>query len=498
MPKANHALNLASAVDKALTNSMLGQAVGWDTATGWMNVVERKQPGYVPPQHRRPTRGAPQRPSNSDGAQRPPRSPALRCSDAGSSASAASLGGKKRGNAGSSSSAPLSGMLMDFSDGLTELVRAKRGHAGEAAAARRDESQNPEAWSLTALRAYLASAPGQRPLVGTESRAELVRRCCLALGHQPQAQPPSPLAGGSSCDPRDGGVSDGGAAPPSRAASPAVVIAVVPPSEAHQHERHRLDGGGIHVRAAEADDVALFQRLATPQKLPPQATEAAAAPHEQFRKRDTSIARELLFGKREAAPKPPKASKSGSPTTKPAASNGSTASAGRSSSSGGSGGSGGSGSSGSSSRDRGRQPLPAAGRPTPSKHGRSTKEPGEHRHRKRGHAAAASAEDAAAEDAAAASAAAAKVARWAHGKDFAAMVSTMQGAFGAPLPDGQLRAVPALSADAARPERKRAFHKASKVLHPDRVGALPAARRHEAMELFKVLGAAYRAEESEP
>ena len=29
-------------VDKALNDTMLGQAVGWDTATGWMNVVERR------------------------------------------------------------------------------------------------------------------------------------------------------------------------------------------------------------------------------------------------------------------------------------------------------------------------------------------------------------------------------------------------------------------------------------------------------------------------
>ena len=98
-------------------------------------------------------------------------------------------------------------------------------------------------------------------------------------------------------------------------------------------------------------------------------------------------------------------------------------------------------------------------------------------------------------DAASTAAAAASVARWARGKDFAAMVSTLHAAFGAPLPNGQLPST-AISADATRADRKRAFHQASKVLHPDRVGALPADRRAEAMEIFKLVGAAYHAETS--
>ena len=40
---------------------------------------------------------------------------------------------------------------------------------------------------------------------------------------------------------------------------------------------------------------------------------------------------------------------------------------------------------------------------------------------------------------------------------------------------------------------KKAFHRASKVLHPDKVRALPTARRMEAEEVFKALSQAYHA-----
>ena len=46
--------------------------------------------------------------------------------------------------------------------------------------------------------------------------------------------------------------------------------------------------------------------------------------------------------------------------------------------------------------------------------------------------------------------------------------------------------------DASSPAAlKRAFHKASKVLHPDRVRGLPSPRRTEAEEVFKALSQAY-------
>ena len=61
MPRAT-ALDWANRVDKALVDSYLGQAIGWDTATGWMNVVERKQPGYMPPANRRVTSSSAARP----------------------------------------------------------------------------------------------------------------------------------------------------------------------------------------------------------------------------------------------------------------------------------------------------------------------------------------------------------------------------------------------------------------------------------------------------
>ena len=44
---------------------------------------------------------------------------------------------------------------------------------------------------------------------------------------------------------------------------------------------------------------------------------------------------------------------------------------------------------------------------------------------------------------------------------------------------------------------KKAFHRASLSLHPDRLGSLPTARRHEAEEIFKVLSAAYEVARTE-
>ena len=40
---------------------------------------------------------------------------------------------------------------------------------------------------------------------------------------------------------------------------------------------------------------------------------------------------------------------------------------------------------------------------------------------------------------------------------------------------------------------KKAFHKASRKLHPDKLGELPSARRAEAEEVFKCLSTAFHA-----
>ena len=67
-----------------------------------------------------------------------------------------------------------------------------------------------------------------------------------------------------------------------------------------------------------------------------------------------------------------------------------------------------------------------------------------------------------------------------HGASFAGMVA------GHP-PEALVRGVP--------PSRvKRAFHRASLSLHPDRLVSFPTERRAEATEVFKALSAAYDTE----
>ena len=79
-----------------------------------------------------------------------------------------------------------------------------------------------------------------------------------------------------------------------------------------------------------------------------------------------------------------------------------------------------------------------------------------------------------------------RVAAWSHGKGFVELFNTL-GEF------EQLRqkGSPPLRHDADAAALKKAYHRASLSLHPDRLQGLSTARRAEAEEVFKVLSAAY-------
>ena len=74
------------------------------------------------------------------------------------------------------------------------------------------------------------------------------------------------------------------------------------------------------------------------------------------------------------------------------------------------------------------------------------------------------------------------------------MINSLSDAFATP-PEG----LPTLALDpsAAPPELKKAFHLASRAIHPDKVRSMPTPRRAEAEEVFKVLAAAYHSLEAE-
>ena len=83
---------------------------------------------------------------------------------------------------------------------------------------------------------------------------------------------------------------------------------------------------------------------------------------------------------------------------------------------------------------------------------------------------------------------------WARGKDFFAMLHTLSDFSALPLtqPSTQPLELPARGATPS--QLRRAYHRASLRLHPDRLRALPTSRRAEGEELFKALGAALEAE----
>ena len=89
-----------------------------------------------------------------------------------------------------------------------------------------------------------------------------------------------------------------------------------------------------------------------------------------------------------------------------------------------------------------------------------------------------------------------RVAQWSCGKNFVSMVNTLRDAFEPAQPLAGLATVGLLTDASSNAELKKAFFKASKVLHPDKVRALPAVQRAEAEEVFKALSAAYHAIET--
>jgi hypothetical protein len=92
------------------------------------------------------------------------------------------------------------------------------------------------------------------------------------------------------------------------------------------------------------------------------------------------------------------------------------------------------------------------------------------------------------------SSAAKRVERWAAGKDFVAMVQTLDAFAELKLHKPGVGTSRELQRTAPIGAMKKAFHRASLSLHPDRLGALPTPRRAEAEEIFKVLSAAFEEE----
>ena len=511
MPRAT-ALDWANRVDKVLIDSYLGQAVGWDTATGWMNVVERKQPGYMPPANRRVTSSSAARPQNMS-AQQLPR-PIVRRSVATSSSSGGSFLSEKLGD-----------LADGLTDGITEVAGAVRRRGRGARASRNsDDEQNPELWTITALRAYLASAPGQKPLVGNESHAELVRRCCIALG---RPVPLSPEDDGDDEEEYELGSYSGVGSSSSDDISSTWVAQDSPRAELPTTS----GSGGIKVKAADEDDVVLFQQLAAVLEEPP-----AASEHMRTAVPRPEAVNELLFGNTRAKAEG-RADKRGSSDGR-SDGRGDGRSDGRGDGRGngrqdwqgdrhGGGGGGGGGGSGGGSRSaqakaRGRSGDYARGRDeaghqqgergnggsgggktssgqrrspaaTPSaapKARRAKHSTGAGKRAPPIGSRSAAEEIDDAERAAITEAAVKRVSSWAEGKGFVAMINTVSAAFAQPA----ALTINALSPTADQAARKRAFHKASKALHPDRLGTLPQAQRAEAVEVFKCLSAAYHAE----
>ena len=84
------------------------------------------------------------------------------------------------------------------------------------------------------------------------------------------------------------------------------------------------------------------------------------------------------------------------------------------------------------------------------------------------------------------------VSAWAEGKDFFAMMRTLDAfeGLGAHMAKG-VGTSRALEPGAPPPAIKKAFHKASLSLHPDRLLGLDTYQRCEAEELFKVLSSSF-------
>ena len=364
----------------------------------------------------------------------------------------------------------IGGILTDLSDNFHELKDAARRHGHDAAQA--DPSQDPTAWSDTQLKAYLFSAPGQPRLVGTESRDELVGRCCAALGLRHQTSQAATVFVAKRQD----------------------ALNAVGSGASREEIR---DARAAAVAAVDLEEMALFQQtLASCSSsggsccsgqgssggyataFPPGPSPAAAA--------NRATQADLLFGRpREDAAAEPEA-EARKHTTRRQAKVGDGRGGGRGSKSSSKGGGSSKGSGGGSSSH-------AAGRSgSGSSSGKAERASEAKRERGRARTAPNHAAEGA-DQSAAAEAAARRMAQWGDGKGFVAMLNTMADAFEKPLPAEMLLLAEsaALSPTAGSAARKKAYHRASKSLHPDRLRALPAERRAEAEECFKLLSAAF-------
>ena len=434
---------------------------------------------------------------------------------------------------------------------VAPLVRgARRSRGRDSRESHDDSSQDPNTWSESALRAFLANAPSQtRALNGSESREELVKRCYTALGRQYVRAPrdagdefdnqltvlPSHQSAGMAGDAGGGGEGVGGsgrgvAAEKRDAAKRDAVATVASSAEDARSASVALfmkfnepapagaaHGDGVARDVSLPSGVSAFSFLSRPSREDERSSEKAGERAGEKASEGGKRASEKRVGVNERATRQPGAARTAgrsreqaattSPLPKRQASSGgkATGSGGgggggkgnRSSSGGGgrtasssgssigsSGGSahakgGGRGSAGSSAGSSGQGSAGASAPPA--------------REARRPHRPSASA------SAADASAAVRHVATWAEKKDFTALINTLSDAFSAGPPNGMLtggstsRALAGLSPRSSPAAKKKAFHAASRTLHPDKLRDLATPRRKEAEEVFKALSSAYHA-----
>lgn len=461
-------VNVAATIDNALTGSMVGQWLGWDTATGWMATVER---------HARVQRG-----EATASRAAPPSRPASRPVALQRTGTNSRSTNKLR-----STISTVADNLVDLGDAASsKLSRAPRRQSREADDAKQQhDPMDPSTWTDVAMQAYLVSYPALAPS-GSDDRQDLIRRCCVALGrpyhapHSADATPTPPPA----------------RPPPAHAPPPPRVGAAGTGGQRGSSASSSAQGQGVAAatRASivmddeltRSESMQLFAQMnAAVEPIPLASGHPAKLAAERTKRRSREHSREHeqqpppqqhptdpsgLRQSKERHSRPTSANARGgaSPSKHPAADRpvdgsgrrGGGHGRGGSATSGGS-----SGRSGSASKSRSRQsdtPLRRGAPPSPA---------------------------AGDGDAGGAQAAAAKrVGRWAKGKDFVAMINTL-GEMIEVNNDASIAPLPASGASVAA--LKKAFHRASKSLHPDKLRALPGGRRAEAEELFKVVSAAY-------
>ena len=357
----------------------------------------------------------------------------------------------------------MSRLSESLSDGLTsvELALAPRPPRRDS----KEDASDPNNWTEAALRTFLASRERVRP---NETRDELQRRCCQILGRKYV-----PVASSSNDD--------------QRADSEAAVRGLSYSIEKEEREQAALmarlqvqrsdspaGNTGIFVSEAEAEEIALFQ------KLNPQ---AAVEPK----------------GKRGRPPKPlgrPEGASSSS-SHAPGPADVSDPFLDHMQQQLGRGGAAASSSTHQRPRQRssdGRERRRSSGEHHEEKGGESSKP-----------ASRASSKElkrekrASRERKESAENAIKRVNAWSEGRSFVQLINSLPEAFAnappAGIADVSSKEAP-LPHDASGSQLKKAFHKASKSLHPDKLRELPTNRRVEAEEVFKSVSAAYHAIEA--